>query len=98
MLSLGLADALITRIGSSTSLQVRSLASSRRFGEADPMDAGRRLGARYIVEGTTQRGGDRIRVSARLIDVQKDRTLWSGTFDERSGNVFTLAGHARSAR
>ena len=90
MLSLGLADALITRIGSSTSLQVRSLASSRRFGDADPVDAGRRLGARYIVEGTTQRGGDRIRVSARLIDVQKDRTLWSGTFDERSGNVFTL--------
>ncbi|KGQ20597.1 Transcriptional regulator [Lysobacter dokdonensis DS-58] len=90
MLSLGLADALITRIGSSTSLQVRSLASSRRFGDADPLDAGRRLSARYVVEGTTQRGGDRIRVSARLIDVQKDRTLWSGTFDERSGNVFML--------
>lgn len=97
MLSLGLADALITRIGSSTSLQVRSLASSRRFGDADPLDAGRRLGARYIVEGTTQRGGDRIRVSARLIDVQKDRTLWSGTFDERSANVFTLQDTLASA-
>lgn len=97
MLSLGLADALITRIGSSTSLQVRSLASSRRFGDADPLDAGRRLNARYVVEGTTQRGGDRIRVSARLIDVQKERTLWSGTFDERSGNVFTLQDTLASA-
>ncbi len=97
MLSLGLADALITRIGSSTSLQVRSLASSRRFDDADPLDAGHKLGARYVVEGTTQRGGDRIRVSARLIDVQKSRTLWSGTFDERSGNVFTLQDTLASA-
>jgi DNA-binding winged helix-turn-helix (wHTH) protein/TolB-like protein len=97
MLSLGLADALITRIGSSTSLQVRSLASSRRFDDADPVDAGRRLGARYVVEGTTQRNGDRIRVSARLIDVQNDRTLWSGTFDERTGNVFTLQDTLASA-
>ena len=99
MLALGLADTLITRIGSSTNLRVRSLASSQQFDdpEQDPLDAGRRLGARYIVEGTTQRNGQRVRVSARMLDVGNGRTMWSGTFDERIDRVFTLQDRLATA-
>ena len=92
LLELGLADTLITRISNSTSLRVRSLSSSQRFAGAkqDPIDAGRQLGANYVVDGTIQRSGDRVRVSTRLEDVGGDRTLWSGTFDETIDRVFTL--------
>jgi DNA-binding winged helix-turn-helix (wHTH) protein/TolB-like protein/Flp pilus assembly protein TadD len=99
MLALGLADTLITRIGNSTKLRVRSLASSQSLidPDQDPLDAGRKLGARYIVEGTTQRNGERVRVSARMLDVGDGRTVWSGTFDERIDRVFTLQDRLASA-
>ena len=92
MLALGLADTLITRIGSSTTLQVRSLASSQRFlnSDGDPLRAARELGARYVLEGTTQRSGEQIRVGARLLDAGNGRVLWSGSFDEPVVRVFTL--------
>ena len=92
MLELGLAETLIARISTSTTLRVRSLASSQRFAgsKQDPLDAGRQLGAAYVVEGTTQRSGARIRVSARLLDVRDGSSVWSGTFDEGIDRVFTL--------
>lgn len=92
LLELGLAETLITRISGSTSLRVRSLSSSQRFAGAkqDPLDAGRQLGATYVVEGTTQRDGGRVRVNARLLAVRDGSALWSGTFDERIDRAFTL--------
>jgi TolB-like protein/Flp pilus assembly protein TadD len=92
LLELGLADTLITRIGDSTSLRVRSLASSERATEPgrDPIDAATRLGARYVIDGTVQASGDRVRVSARLLDTADGNALWAGTFDESADRVFTL--------
>lgn len=92
LLELGLAETLIARLSGSTRLQVRSLASSQRFAGAqrDPLDAGRRLGADYVVEGTTQRDGSQVRVNARLLDVRDGRAVWTGTFDERIEQAFTL--------
>lgn len=92
LLELGLADTLITRIGDSTSLRVRSLASSERALEPgrDPIDAATRLGARYVIDGTVQQADNRVRVSARLLDTADGDALWSGTFDERADRVFTL--------
>jgi tetratricopeptide (TPR) repeat protein len=54
------------------------------------MEAGDALGARYVVEGTTQRFGQRVRVTARLLDVRTGGTLWADTFDAPIGDVFTL--------
>jgi DNA-binding winged helix-turn-helix (wHTH) protein/TolB-like protein/Flp pilus assembly protein TadD len=92
LLELGLAETLINRISSSTKLRVRSLGSSQRFAgpQQDPIDAARQLGARYVVEGTTQRHGDRVRVTARLLDARTGDALWAETFDESMDRVFTL--------
>lgn len=92
LLELGLAETLIARISGSTQLRVRSLTSSQRFAGArqDPLDAGRQLGAAYVIEGTTQRDGDQVRVNARLLDVADGRAVWSGTFDEPIERAFTL--------
>jgi DNA-binding winged helix-turn-helix (wHTH) protein/TolB-like protein/Flp pilus assembly protein TadD len=92
LLELGLADTLIAQLGRSGRLSVRSLASSQRVARAtaDAQDAGRRLGADYVVEGSIQNQADWLRVNARLIETRSSRILWVGTFDAPSNEVFTL--------
>jgi DNA-binding winged helix-turn-helix (wHTH) protein/TolB-like protein/Tfp pilus assembly protein PilF len=91
-LELGLADTLITRLSHSSALRVRSLASARRLSrpQADPVAAGRQLGAAYVVEGTTQRIGDQVRINARLLSVDKGTAVWADTFDAPIERVFTV--------
>lgn len=92
-LEVGLADTLITRLSRSRDLRVRSLASARRLSgdpPADALAAGRQLGAAYVVDGTTQRIGDRVRVNARLVSVATGDALWGDTFDAPIDRVFTL--------
>jgi DNA-binding winged helix-turn-helix (wHTH) protein/TolB-like protein/Tfp pilus assembly protein PilF len=91
-LELGLADTLITRLSHSNALRVRSLASARRLSgpRSDPLAAGRQLGADYVVEGTTQRIGDQVRINARLLSVDKGAAVWADTFDARIEKVFNV--------
>ena len=93
MLELGLAETVIARLSQARSLRVRSLASAERVaggGAADPLAAVRRLGAAYVVEGSVQREGERVRVNVRLLAAPAGSTVWSGTFDEGIDRVFTL--------
>lgn len=92
LLGLGMAETLIARLSRSTSLRVLSLGSVQAFDKPrlDPLRAGVTLGADFVVEGSTQRVGDSIRVNARLVSVPDGRTVWAGTFDEAPGRVFTL--------
>lgn len=92
MLELGMAETLIARLSRSTSLRVLSLGSVQAFTgtRADPMRTGMTLGADYVVDGSTQRHGDSIRVNARLLSLPDGRTVWAGTFDETPARIFTL--------
>jgi adenylate cyclase len=53
-------------------------------------DIGRELGVAHLVEGTVQRSGDRLRVSAQLVDARTDETQWSDTFDRHVTDVFAI--------
>lgn len=92
MLALGLADTLITHLSQTTNLRVLALASTQASaGEAsDPLRAGMALGADYVVDGSTQRVGNAIRVNARLMSMPDGRTVWAGTFDQAPERIFTL--------
>jgi TolB-like protein/tetratricopeptide (TPR) repeat protein len=92
MLELGMAETLITRLSRSTRLDVLSLGSVQPFaGQSfDPMATARALGADYVLDGSTQRNGDLVRVNARLLSLRDGRSLWSGTFDAHPDRVFTL--------
>ena len=48
------------------------------------------LGVRYIVEGSIQRSGDTLRISAQLIDAIKGHHLWADHFDDASKDLFAL--------
>jgi adenylate cyclase len=56
----------------------------------DLKQVGRELGVRYALEGSVQRGGDRIRVSVQLIDTQSGGHLWAERFDRERGDLFQV--------
>ena len=51
---------------------------------------GRELNVRYALEGSVQRGGDRMRVSAQLIDAESGAHLWADRFDKGVGDLFDM--------
>jgi eukaryotic-like serine/threonine-protein kinase len=90
-LSLGLADALVTRLSGMQRLLVRPTSSVIRFGEdADAFAAGTELGVEFIVEGNIRRVGERIRVTTQLLDVKGNSTRWADKFDENFTDVLEL--------
>ncbi|HEX7317075.1 MAG TPA: tetratricopeptide repeat protein [Pyrinomonadaceae bacterium] len=91
VLELGMADALITKLSNTRGVIVRPLASARRYGgiEQDPLAAGRELQVDSVVDGSIQRWGDRIRVTARLVGVGGEQ-LWAGQFDEKFTDIFAV--------
>jgi adenylate cyclase len=48
------------------------------------------LGVRYVLEGSVQRSGDRLRVTSQLIDALMGHHLWSEKYDRKMGDLFDL--------
>jgi DNA-binding winged helix-turn-helix (wHTH) protein/TolB-like protein len=91
LLEVGMADSLIARLSTLPGLVVRSIGSVQRYAglNQDPLAAARELEVEWVVDGTIQRWGDQIRVTARLL--RADGTArWSGTFDEKFTGVFDV--------
>lgn len=91
-LGLGLADTLITRLGKTRKINVRSTEEIQRFSEAekDPLALGRKLNADVVLTGTIQQIDDRARLNAQLLDINDGQIIWSKQFDENSADLFTL--------
>jgi TolB-like protein/tetratricopeptide (TPR) repeat protein len=92
VLELGMADTLIAKLSNTRRVIVSSLNAVRKYGglEQDSSAAGRELQVTSVLEGNVQKVGDRIRVTARLINVADGASLWAGTFDEKFTDVFTV--------
>ena len=90
-LSVGLADAMITRLSNVPRLVVRPTTSVLRFADTpDATAAGRELGVDFVLSGTVRRAGERIRVSGQLLDVRTNATVWAEMFDENLSGVLEL--------
>ncbi len=57
---------------------------------SDTKQIGRELGVRYVLAGEVQRSGNRVRVTAQLIDAETDAHLWAERFDGDAGDLFAL--------
>ena len=55
------------------------------------------LGARYIVEGSVRKGGNRVRITAQLIDAKEDHHLWSERWDRSLDDIFEVQDEVSSA-
>jgi TolB-like protein/Tfp pilus assembly protein PilF len=90
-LGVGLADAMISRLSNVRRLMVRPTSSILQFANAaDDFEAGRELGADYVLTGTMRRAGGRIRISAQLLDVQSKAAIWAENFNEELTDVLDL--------
>ena len=56
----------------------------------DLKKVGRELNIRYVLEGSVQRRGDRLRVHAQLVDAESGNQLWGRRFDKPVANLFDL--------
>ncbi|MCH2282051.1 MAG: adenylate/guanylate cyclase domain-containing protein [SAR324 cluster bacterium] len=55
------------------------------------------LGARYIVEGSVRKGGNRVRITAQLIDAEEDHHLWSEKWDRTLEDIFDVQDEVSEA-
>ncbi len=88
----GMTDALITDLAQVSSLRVISRASTMRYkGVHDPLpDVARKLNVDAFVEGSVARSGNRVRITAQLIDAGSDRHLWAHSYESDLRDVLTL--------
>jgi adenylate cyclase len=88
----GMTEDLITRLSSSQFLRVIARNSSFVYkGRAvDVKQVSRELDVRYVVEGSVRKSGDRVRISAQLIDATTGHHVWASTYDRELRDVFAL--------
>jgi TolB-like protein/Tfp pilus assembly protein PilF len=90
-LSIGLTDALITRLSKINRVIVRPTSAVMRFGDiSDALRAGKQLEADFVLAGNIRLVGNRVRVSAQLLKVADKSTTWAETFDEKFTDVLEL--------
>lgn len=87
-----LADAVITELAQLRSLVVRpsSVIAKYQGMEIDPRDAGSELRVQAVLSAGFLRGGDRIRVTAQLLDVASGEILWSDRIDAEGSDILTI--------
>jgi TolB-like protein/Flp pilus assembly protein TadD len=56
----------------------------------DAKEIGKELGVRYVLEGSVQRDGTRVRVNAQLIDAESGAHIWADRFEEDVADLFKL--------
>ena len=88
----GMTDALITRLAQIHDLRVISRTSVDRYRKAMKSlpEIGRELHVQAIVEGSVLRSGDRVRITAQLVDASKDQHLWANDYERDLSDVIAL--------
>lgn len=91
-LSDGISEQLLRQLSGVRGLRVVARSSSFAFKgkDVDARSVCKRLSVRHLVEGNVQRSGDRLRVSAALVDGESGFELWSDRLDRALADVFDL--------
>ncbi len=88
----GISEDIITELSRFRSLFVIARNSSFAFkGQSiDVKEVSRKLGVRYVVEGSVRRSGNRVRITAQLIDAVDDKHLWAERYDRELEDIFAV--------
>ncbi|MEM7170859.1 MAG: adenylate/guanylate cyclase domain-containing protein [Pseudomonadota bacterium] len=88
----GIAEDIITLLSKFHSLFVIARNSSFAFKQksVDVRQIGRTLGVRYVLEGSVRKAGNRVRITAQLIDASEDRHLWAHRYDRDLEDIFAV--------
>jgi adenylate cyclase len=88
----GITEDVITALGRFSNLLVVATSASLQFKDKNlaPAEIGRLLDARYLLEGSVRRAGDRVRVNAELTEAATGRHVWSQAYDSEIKDVFSV--------
>lgn len=88
----GITEDIITALSRVRALKVISRTSAMQFRGAhrNLRDVAAALRAEMLVEGSVRRAGDRVRISARLVDGRTDVQLWAETYDREITDIFGI--------
>jgi TolB-like protein/DNA-binding winged helix-turn-helix (wHTH) protein/Tfp pilus assembly protein PilF len=88
----GMTDELITDLARVTGLRVISHTSVERYRDTKrPLpEIARELGVAVVVEGSVMRSGDRVRITAQLIDARSDQHIWADSYERDFRDVLVL--------
>jgi adenylate cyclase len=91
-LSDGIAEDITTELSRFSELLVIARNSSFQYKEraVDIRQVGRNLNARYVLEGSVRRSGDRIRITAQLIDAVTGAHRWAERYDRELHDIFVV--------
>jgi TolB-like protein/DNA-binding winged helix-turn-helix (wHTH) protein/tetratricopeptide (TPR) repeat protein len=95
----GMTDELIAHLAKIRSLRVISRTSAMGYQGTHKtlLEIARDLNVDAVVEGTVLRSGDRVRITAELVQIATDRHLWAETYESPLGDILTLQSHVASA-
>jgi TolB-like protein/tetratricopeptide (TPR) repeat protein len=88
----GITEDIITELSRFRSLFVIARNSSFHYKNQSPrvQDVGRELGVHYIVEGSVRKAGNRVRVTAQLIEAENGNHVWADRYDRDLENIFDV--------
>ena len=88
----GITEDVITALGRFSNLLVISKSASFPFKDSNaaPAEIGRLLNARYLLDGSIRRAGNRVRVGVQLTEATTGRLVWSETYDAEVDDIFAV--------
>ena len=89
----GVQDEILTdlaRVGDLKVISRTSVMQYRDVAKRNVREIAHQLGVAHVLEGTVQRVGDRVKISAQLIDARSDNHVWATTFDRSLADVFAV--------
>jgi TolB-like protein/Tfp pilus assembly protein PilF len=88
----GISEEILNLLARTQGLRVAARTSSFAFKNKslDIRDVGKSLEVSAVLEGSVRQSGNRIRITAQLIEVSTGHNLWSETYDRQSDNVFQI--------
>jgi TolB-like protein/DNA-binding winged helix-turn-helix (wHTH) protein/Tfp pilus assembly protein PilF len=95
----GMTDDLTANLAKIRSLRVISRSTAMAYkGTHKPLsEIARELRVDAVIEGTVLRAGDRVRITAELVQVSTDHHLWADTYESQMGDVLSLQNRVSSA-
>src|SRR4051812_17481148 len=96
----GVQDEILTDLAKVADLKVISRTSVMQYkagAQRNLRDIGQQLGVAYLLEGSVQRAGNKVRVNAQLIDARTDAHQWAQVYDRPLDNVFAIQSEIAKA-
>jgi TolB-like protein len=96
----GVQDQILTDLTQVSELKTISRTSVMRYPAGERRDLraiGQQLGVAYLLEGSVQRAGEKVRVNAQLVDAAKDEQVWAETYDRELADFFVIQSEIATA-